>query len=96
MTTTSQRLAVLLFSITTAIAGAAGAQQPPQPGPHPHHRPPPAAFEACKGKSEGDSCSVSFREHTMTGTCATTPESELACRPDHPPPGPPPPDREAP
>jgi hypothetical protein len=88
---TSNRFAILLLSATTIFAAAAHAQQPPEPGQHPHHRPPPAAFDACKGKNQGEACSVTFHEHTMNGTCATTPESELACRPDHPPPGGPPP-----
>jgi hypothetical protein len=52
-------------------------------------RPPPAAFDACKDKKSGDACEVTFREHTLTGKCDTTPEDQLACRPDHPP-GPPP------
>jgi hypothetical protein len=52
-------------------------------------RPPQAAFDACKSKSAGDGCEVTFHDHTMSGTCAATPEGTLACRPDHPPDPPP-------
>jgi hypothetical protein len=85
------RIASLLFSIAASSSTVGHAQSPTEPGDRPPpHRPPPAAFDACKGKNAGDACSVTFREHTMTGTCATTPDAELACRPDRPPPGPPP------
>lgn len=48
---------------------------------------PQEAFTACEGKSEGDACSVTFREHTIEGTCATGPEGgKLHCRPSGPPP----------
>jgi hypothetical protein len=62
--------------------------QPP-PGGRPHG-PPPAAFEACKGKSAGDACEVTFStptgdEHTVKGTCAALPDARLACRPEPPP-----------
>ncbi|HWA76691.1 MAG TPA: hypothetical protein VG937_30370 [Polyangiaceae bacterium] len=55
------------------------------------HRPPQAAFDACKGATEGASCSVTFRDRTVDGTCRKGPngEDELACVPAHPP-GPPP------
>jgi hypothetical protein len=57
---------------------------------HPHHQPPQAAFDACASSHAGDACSVTFGDHTITGTCAAAPDSQqLACRPDHPP-GPPP------
>ena len=55
----------------------------------PPHQPPAAAFEACQQKKSGDTCEVTFHEHTMSGTCATAPDERLFCRPDHPP-GPPP------
>ena len=55
------------------------------------HRPPREAFDACKSRSEGAACSVTFDGHTMNGTCRKGPkgESELVCAPAHPP-GPPP------
>ncbi len=62
----------------------------PQPADAPPHKPPQAAFDACKNASEGAACSVTFHDHTMTGTCKKGPNGEdaLACAPDHPP-GPP-------
>ncbi|HTP49423.1 MAG TPA: hypothetical protein VMK42_01895 [Anaeromyxobacteraceae bacterium] len=55
--------------------------------PHPHHRPPPEAFEACSGLAEGTACSVSHGGHTLSGTCRSGPEgSPLACAPSGPPP----------
>ncbi|MEM8609426.1 MAG: hypothetical protein AAGF92_20155 [Myxococcota bacterium] len=46
-------------------------------------RPPPAAFEACSGKSEGDRCTVDTPRGTMEGTCALlSEEEELVCWPD--------------
>ncbi len=64
---------------------------PAADAPPPPHKPPQAAFDACKNASEGAACSVAFHGHTMNGTCKKGPngESELACAPDHPP-GPPP------
>lgn len=53
--------------------------------------PPPAAFEACSGKANGDRCTVSFRDRSIDGTCKTIPQDDrLICVPDHAPPGPPP------
>ncbi len=95
----STRLATMIFSLASAFATAGHAQSNHSGSndPPPPRRPPQAAFDACAGKNEGDACSVTFHEHTITGTCANTPESQLACRPDRPPPGPPPPpDRENP
>ncbi|HEX7453854.1 MAG TPA: hypothetical protein VF294_16290 [Polyangiaceae bacterium] len=76
---------------TTATAPSSPADEAdPPPAPH---KPPHAAFDACKSLSEGDTCSVSFNGHTMNGTCRKGPngEAELACVPSHPP-GPPPSD----
>jgi hypothetical protein len=75
-------IATLAFPIMLA-AGAATADAPPEG--HPHRRPPPEAFEACKDKKVEDACSVTFREHTITGKCAATPEGTLVCRPERPP-----------
>ncbi len=56
----------------------------------PHHQPPQAAFDACARSKAGDTCTVTFGDHTLNGTCAAGPDNQaLACRPDHPP-GPPP------
>ncbi len=74
-------LATIAFPLMLAAGPAAADDQPP---PH-HHRPPQQAFDACKDKKADDACQVTFREHTMTGKCAATPEGPLVCRPDHPP-----------
>ncbi|HLK91785.1 MAG TPA: hypothetical protein VKZ18_17980 [Polyangia bacterium] len=75
-------LAVL--TITGARAGADDTRRPPAP--------PPEAFTACEQKGSGDSCQVTLHEHTIDGTCAAAPDGsgKLACRPNGPPPGPPP------
>ena len=51
---------------------------------------PKEAFAACANLAEGDACTVTFGPNTIDGTCAKTPDGDLACRPNHPPPGPPP------
>lgn len=63
-------------------------------GPRGPHKPPAEAFTACDGKSADASCSVTFKGHSMDGTCRTPPpgsgETRLACAPTHrggPPPG---------
>ncbi|HET9626282.1 MAG TPA: hypothetical protein VFP84_33195 [Kofleriaceae bacterium] len=57
-----------------------------RPAGHPHHAPPPEAFAACERRAAGDACTVTFGDHTITGTCAAPPDAQqLACRPDHPP-----------
>lgn len=58
--------------------------------PSAHHGPPPEAYDACTQKKAGDGCQVTHHDHTVTGTCADAPDGRLACKPDHPPPGPPP------
>lgn len=85
-------------SQASALANTASGSAPSQPvdAPPPPHKPPQAAFDACKDASEGAACSVSFHGHTMNGTCKKGPngETDLACVPEHPPgdhpPGPPP------
>jgi hypothetical protein len=69
-----------------AQLGAFPAADPPR-----QHKPPQVAFDACKDKTEGSACSVTFNEHTIEGTCRKSPEgdSALICFPAHPP-GPPP------
>src|SRR4051812_46173678 len=72
-------LAIAAF--VTLLSPAALAQG----GDRPHHAPPPAAFDACKGKKAADACEVTFGERTMAGKCAATPDGQLACRPEPPP-----------
>lgn len=65
-------------ALATALAGAAFAAPP---------EPPPEAYTACTSKAAGATCSVTFHEHTMSGTCSVIAD-KLACKPDHPPGGP--------
>jgi hypothetical protein len=55
---------------------------------HARHRPPPEAFSACSGKSEGAECSVTFRERTLDGVCVAPHDDELFCMPNDMPPPP--------
>ncbi|MEO8699505.1 MAG: hypothetical protein ABI867_05650 [Kofleriaceae bacterium] len=76
-----QLLAALAVTAAPFAIAAADRDHPPKP--------PPEAFDACAKSARGDRCSVTFNQHTMTGTCEAVPDlSALACRPDHPP-GPP-------
>ncbi|HXJ22261.1 MAG TPA: hypothetical protein VMT03_18725 [Polyangia bacterium] len=78
---------VLLALLTITGAAARADDNCPRP-----HGPPPEAFTACAQKSAGDSCQVTIHDHTIDGTCAAAPDGtgKLACRPNQPPPGPPP------
>ncbi len=80
------RVCILFLSAAAASPVAtASAQSDQRP-----HGPPPAAFDACNGKSSGDSCTVTFGERTVDGSCRQLPQDDrLACMPDHMP-GPPP------
>jgi len=86
------RVTLLLATVSCLSLEAASAAETAD-----HRRgPPPAAFEACSGKASGDSCTVSFGDRTINGTCKTLPQDDrLVCMPDHAPPGPPP-DRDLP
>ena len=78
----------LAFSISVlgivVAASAAHADGSPPP-----HGPPKEAIDACTNRAEGDSCTVTFGERTMNGTCEKAPSGALACRPNGPPPPPP-------
>jgi hypothetical protein len=67
-------------ALVGAIFGAGFSARADRQGPR---RPPQAAFDACTSKASGDACQVTLGEHVIAGTCATTPEQKLACRPDH-------------
>lgn len=98
----SARRALLSFgaaaSICVALGSVAWADGPSShrdqlPPPRAGRRPPPEAFEACQGRSDGAECSVAFRGETLDGVCVAPPDDELFCLPnDLPPPpeGPPP------
>jgi hypothetical protein len=84
-TMTRLRFASFMAILALPLVGARFASAEDRPP----HQPPPAAFEACQQKKSGDVCEVTFREHTMSGTCKAMPDERLVCHPDHPP-GPPP------
>lgn len=53
---------------------------------------PAESFEACEGKSEGDSCELTMpkrndseenEDNKMTGTCKKTQEDKLSCMPEN-------------
>jgi hypothetical protein len=77
---------VTLLALACAAASVPAFADPPPGGPH---KPPQEAFDACASAKDGDTCSVTFHDKTMSGVCHTTPDG-LACRPDGMPPGPPP------
>jgi hypothetical protein len=89
---TTPRLA--LFLATVALSLGAGRplraqQEPPAQGTETQHQgPPPEAFDVCGGKKSGDACTMTFGNHSITGSCQTMPDDRLACRPDHRPPPP--------
>lgn len=45
-------------------------------------RPPAQAYAACNGKTVGDSCELTFRGKTLSGTCVTRDDPELMCMPN--------------
>lgn len=65
------------------------ARRMPRPGERPP-MPPPAAFEACRGRTSSAACTVTGpRGERITGRCGSPPGQPLACMPDRPPPPPP-------
>jgi hypothetical protein len=64
-----------------------GSEAMAQRGGRRHQGPPPEAYTACEGKSEGDTAEFeSPRGDTVTGTCEQEGD-RLVLRPDNPPPG---------
>lgn len=80
---------VLASLVFTALPFASSMAEPPH---RPHRPPPKEAFDACANKAKADACAFTIHDHDISGTCEPAPpESDtLACKPDHPPPGPPP------
>jgi hypothetical protein len=78
-------LGMSVLTLVAAMAMPAVTRAQPSGDRPPHHGPPPAAFDACKGKSADDACEVTLGDHTVQGTCAQTPDQRLACRPAPPP-----------
>lgn len=50
--------------------------------------PPEEAFAACKGKSDGASCSLVVQSQRVDGTCTSGEGKRPFCRPSHLPPPP--------
>lgn len=50
-------------------------------------KPPQVALDACRGRAEGDECTVEFRGHKLSGNCRRAPGGgqDLACFPAGPP-----------
>ena len=75
-----------LLGIVIALSSL-GSETMAQQGGRRHKGPPPEAYTACEGKSEGDTAEfVSPRGDTVTGTCEQEGD-RLVLRPDNPPPG---------
>ena len=72
-----------------ATTAACRPDKMPEHGPsgRPHGPPPEAIFTACAGKATDTTCSVTFHDHAVDGTCKVTPdaanETRLGCRPAH-------------
>lgn len=86
----SQILLSLVFAAGPAALplGTGSGSAPPPPDGHHHHKPPQEAIDACTNLKADDACSFKIHDHDVTGACKALPDdaSQLACRPDHPPP----------
>ena len=73
---------------------AAGCLAQPQPGGNQGARPmgpPPEAYTACQGKTEGAAVTMTTPDgRQIAATCAKGPDGRLAARPNDMPKGPPP------
>ncbi len=81
-------LASAELHVTYARAGMSdtGSSQASAPdNGQPGGAPPAEALAACTGLAEQNSCSFSDQNGDHTGTCKTTPDSQLACAPDRSP-----------
>ncbi len=81
----SRLLAAMTCAASLSVYAAEGTE--PQGGDRPH-RPPQAAFDACKNSTESATCQFTGRNNeAVSGTCVTPRNSEekstLVCRPDH-------------
>jgi len=75
---------IIVFAVLIICAANACAQGSPQ-GKRGHQGPPPEAYEACEGKSAGDTAQfVSPHGDTVCGTCVQEGD-RLILRPDDPP-----------
>ncbi|HTV18284.1 MAG TPA: hypothetical protein VMG12_06425 [Polyangiaceae bacterium] len=70
------------LGIAGALASAIGfAAAPGAAAEGPRRGPPPEAIAACEDLDAGDACQVTLGDRSLDGTCETTREGELACRP---------------
>ena len=77
-------LSALLLAGGLSVANAQTGG-PAQPAPPEGHKPPPQAFEACKGKQEGDQVQVTLPDgQKLSASCVNSPQG-LFARPPHPP-----------
>ncbi|MEI6558049.1 MAG: Spy/CpxP family protein refolding chaperone [Rhodospirillaceae bacterium] len=73
-----------LAAMTLVLAQSGYAQyEPPHTGPQSGKRPPPQAFEDCRGKTDGDVVQHSTPEGMVSATCVNSPDG-LVARPDRP------------
>ena len=78
-----KHLMVAALFLSFALVAPAVAQAGDGEG-HKKHKPPPAAFEACTDKAEGDACSFEGRKGTVNGTCRPAHKGKtLVCRHPH-------------
>jgi hypothetical protein len=77
----------VLSALNVFMFVAAVQAQPPAGNPPPL---PEEAYTACSGKAQGDSCTATMGDRSVTGTCDIPPSStgstRLACKPSGPPP----------
>jgi len=90
-TTTRSPLASSTKQTPPSVPADSPPPKPPADGMPP--KPPPEAFAACKGLTEGTSCTVTIHDHAIDGTCRNAPDGtgQLFCVPagmPSPPPSP--------
>ena len=68
----------LFVTVLLLMPVAAVADESP-PAPPRGHTPPPQAFDACKGKKDGDACSFEGRRGKVDGTCSVHRDGGLVC-----------------
>jgi len=76
---------IVLGLVSACLLSIPAMAQSSNDSPQRHKRQlPPAAFEACDGKAEGDSCSAELPRGTFKGICKSHRRSEkLVCAPHH-------------
>jgi hypothetical protein len=80
---TIQKNLAMVLVLATCLSTLQASAQPEQGGRR--GGPPPQAFEACAGQTEGDSCSMTGRQgEDLQGSCIVPPqgEGELVCAPE--------------